>query len=104
MNQVGVIAGAKLRMALHMIASVRTESKLKVGVIAFSATVLWIGAYVLFAEGLDWLIHFGTDFSGTARGIGNIIMVRLFGVLSFTVFFMLIFSNVLVSFSTLYRS
>ena len=105
MGQVGVIVHTKLRMARHAVASVRTESKLKVGVITFFALVLWGGAYVLFAEGFNWLIHFGRDYSMVAsRGIGNIIMVRLFGVLAFTVFFMLIFSNVLVSFSTLYRS
>ena len=106
MNQVGVILWAKLRMSRHAIASVRTESKLKVGVISFCACAFWIGAFFAFKESFEWLIHFGADMggNGTSRGIGNIIMVRMLGVLMLAVFFMLIFSNVLVSFSTLYRS
>ena len=104
MNQVATVFQAKLHMGRHALASVRTESKLKVGVITFSALALWLGAYVLFAEGLNWLAVFGADVAGLTRGIGNIIMVRLFGVLSFTVFFMLIFSNILVSYSTVFKS
>jgi len=73
-------------------------------VISFSAIALWVGAFVMFAHGLDWLVRFGTDVGGGARGIGSIIMARMVGVLSLTVFFMLIFSNILVAFSTVYRS
>ena len=101
MSQVLVILRAKLRMSRHTIASVRTESKLKVGFITLAAIFLWIGAFVVFMESFHWLLRFGTDFGGAARGIGNIIMSRLLGVFALTVFFMLIFSNVLVSFSTL---
>jgi len=104
MNQVAVIVLAKLRMSRHAIASVRTESKLKVGVISFSATTLWIGIFVLFVYGFDFVVRFGADVVGTGRGIGNIILVRMLGVLMLAVFLMLIFSNILVAFSTLYRS
>ena len=104
MNQVLTIVAAKLRMGRHAIASVRTESKLKIAVISFSAIALWVGAFLMFAYGLDWLLRFGTDVGGSARGIGSIIMARMLGMLSMTVFFMLIFSNVLVAFSTVYRS
>jgi len=104
MNQVAVIVLAKLRMSRHAIASVRTESKLKVGVISFSATTLWIGIFVLFVYGFDFIVSFGADIVGTGRGIGNIILVRMLGVLMLAVFLMLIFSNILVAFSTLYRS
>ena len=97
MNQVGVIMRAKLLMAGHAIASVRHESKLKVGVISVSVVALWLGALLLFLEGIGWLTRFG-------GGIGSIILARMLGVLGMVVFFMLIFSNVLVSFSTLYRS
>lgn len=104
MSQILVILWAKWRMACHSVASVRHESKLKVGVIAISATLLWLGAYFTFSEGFHWLLAFGSKMDGFIHGIGTIIMVRLLGVLSVVVFFMLIFSNILISFSTLYRS
>jgi len=97
MNQVAVIVRAKLLMAGHAIASIRTESKLKVGVIGVSVVALWFGALVLFLEAFNWLSQF-------AGGIGAIILARMLSVLGMVVFFMLVFSNVLVSFSTLYRS
>ena len=104
MSQLTAIARAKTRIARHSIASVRTESKLKVGVITISAMALWIGALFLFKEGFTFLFHFGADVAGTGRGIGNIVLTRMFGVMALAVFVMLIFSNILVSFSTFYRS
>ena len=104
MNQVLVVFRAKLRMARHEIASVRTESRLKVGVVAFFATGLWIGAFCFFRWGFLWLMDFGGDVSPGAMNIGDIIMARMLGILALAVFFMLVFSNILVSFSTLYRS
>lgn len=104
MNQVAVIVHAKLLMGKHAVASVRTESKLKVGVISVCAVGFWFGAYFMFRSGFDYLIAFGGDVTGSARGIGSIVLVRMFGVLALAVFFMLIFSNILVAFSTLYRS
>ena len=41
--QAWAIMRAKSRMGRHQIASVRGESKLKVGVISVSATALWVG-------------------------------------------------------------
>jgi hypothetical protein len=38
-------------MGAHQVASVRNESKLKVGVITVSAIGLWVGAFVLFYQG-----------------------------------------------------
>lgn len=104
MSQLAAIARAKTQIAKHSIASVRTESKLKVGVITVCATALWIGALFLSKEGFTFLFHFGADVAGTGRGIGNIVLTRMFGVMALAVFVMLIFSNILVSFSTFYRS
>ena len=42
---------AKIRIARHEVAGVRNQSKLKVGVITVSATMLWIGAFVFFHMG-----------------------------------------------------
>ena len=104
MSELAAVARAKLQIAKHSIASVRTESKLKVGVISFCAGGMWVGAFFLFKEGFEFLIRFGADVSGSGRGIGSIVLTRMAGVLTLAVFLMLIFSNILVSFSTLYRS
>lgn len=103
MSQTCAILWAKWRMARHTAASVRHESKLKVSFITVSAVCLWLGAFGLFYFGLDWLRAFGTETAGSF-GIGEIVMRRLFAVLALALFFMLIFSNVLVSFATLYRA
>lgn len=104
MSAVGTILHAKLRIAGHSIGSVRNESKLKIAVIAFSALLLWVGAFVLFHEGMNALLRFGQDLTGSGRALGSILMARMLSILLLTLFFMLIFSNILVAFSTLYRS
>ncbi len=104
MKQVLVILWAKLRVARHVIASARNESKLKIAVVSVSAVGLWVGALGFFLEGFGWLMKFGIDTGDRMFGVGDIIMIRMLAVLSLAVFFMLIFSNVLVAFSTLYRS
>lgn len=104
MVQIAVIIMAKIRMARHAVGSVRNESKLKVGVISIFAVMLWITAFIFFLWGFDRMMGFGASLGGTARGIGSIIMARLLGILSLVIFFMLIFSNMLIAFSTLYRA
>ncbi|MBN2308445.1 MAG: hypothetical protein JXR94_05705, partial [Candidatus Hydrogenedentes bacterium] len=104
MSPVAALVGSKLRIARNQIASVRNESKLKVGVVSIAATLLWAGAYYAFYEGFLWLRAFGIDPSGAALSLGDIIMARLLSVFSLALFLMLIFSNVLIAYSTLYRS
>lgn len=106
MSQISAILSAKLRITGHTIASVRNESKLKVAVVSVSAVLLWLGAFFLFYNGLSWLDR---QYSGTVGGpgtfsIAQIVMTRLLSVFSLALFFMLIFSNILIVFSTLYRS
>lgn len=103
-QQIGVILSAKLRIAGHAIASVRTESKLKVAVISVSAVLIWLACFFLFFKGFQYLLAFGQDLSGVSRGLGAIIITRMLSVLTMVIFFLLIFSNILVAFSTLYRS
>ncbi|MDQ1257799.1 MAG: hypothetical protein QG656_2405, partial [Candidatus Hydrogenedentes bacterium] len=104
MNQVLVVFWAKMRMARHEVASVREQSKLKVGVITVFATALWFSALLLFWLGFRWVVRFGGEVSAQQIDIGSIIMARMLGILALAIFFMLIFSNILVAFSTLYRS
>jgi len=103
-SQVGAIAAAKCRMTGHFIASARTESKLKIGVIAFFAVCIWLLAFAVFYYGFLWLIDYSADVGEFAFTIGDVIMARMFAIMASALFFFLTFSNVLVSFSTLYRS
>jgi len=102
-NQVFAIIVAKLRMARHEVAGVREQSRLKVGVISLSALLLWVGTFFFFHEGFDWVVQFG-GLAGAEFNFGELLMSRLLSVLSLSVFLLLIFSNVLVAFATLYRS
>ena len=102
MTRAGSMLWAKSRIARNHIASVRNESKLKVAVVSVSAILLWWGAYYGFWEAFNWLRRFGADPGGIS--LGDIIMSRLLSVFALALFFMLIFSNVLIAFSTLYRS
>ncbi len=104
MDQVLTVLWAKLRMARHEIASIKEQSKLKVAVVTVFATGLWVAAFIMFYAGFDWLIAFGGEAGPGGFDIGDIIMARMLGVLTLAVFLMLIFSNVLVSFSTLYKA
>lgn len=103
MTQVGVIFWAKLRIAVHLIAGVQHESKLKVGVLSVSAAGLWIGAFLGFYAGFNFLIDFGNR-SGIELNFSELLMNRMLSILALAVFVMLVFSNTLVAFSTLYRS
>lgn len=103
MNQVWAVVVAKFRMGRHLLAGVRKESRLKVGVLSVSATGLWAGAFVLLLLGFNFLVDFGSR-SRMEFNFGDLLMGRLLSILSLTVFLLLIFSNILVSFSTLYRS
>ena len=103
MSQVLAILGAKSSIGRHQIASVREESRLKVGVITVSAILLWVGAFALFHSGFEFLL--ATMGRGAGEfNFGNLLMSRLLNILGLSVFFLLIFSNVLVCFSTMYRS
>jgi len=104
LSQFGTILWAKGRIAAHSVASVRHESKLKVGVVSIAAGLLWVGLLVTFLSGFYWLKGFLPEGGGNTLNIGDILMVRLLSVFALALFFMLIFSNVLIAFSTLYRA
>lgn len=103
MSAVVAILRAKAQMARHQVASVREESKLKIGVITVSAILLWLGAYVLFGWGFRALLRFGNQ-GGGEYVFGELLLRQSLGILALSVFLLLIFSNVLVAFSTMYRS
>jgi ABC-2 type transport system permease protein len=103
MKQIWAALQAKSRIARHQIASVRHESKLKVGVISVSAVALWVAALFLFLAGFDFLMDMGGRGPGEYN-FGDLLMMRMLNILALAVFFMLVFSNTLICFSTMYRS
>jgi len=104
MSQVGAIFQAKRLMGRHLLASVRNESKLKIVVVASSAFLLWFGALYAFMEGFTWLSQYGPEPSLNIVSVGDLLMARLLSIFALALFIMLVFSNVLVSFSTMYQS
>lgn len=103
MNQVLAVMQAKARMARHQVASVRHESKLKIAVLSVAAVGLWFGALFLFLRGFTWLIDFGGR-GGNEFAFGVALLRQSLSIFSLSIFLLLVFSNVLVAFSTLYRS
>jgi ABC-2 type transport system permease protein len=82
-------------MLRHQILSIRNESKLKVGVIVFwSSIFISVGCW-LFYRAFDFLYNFP---------VGDLLAVRVLALFFLTLFAMLVFSNILVAFSTLYKS
>lgn len=105
MSPFPAIVKAKFRMARHAIGSIRRESRLKVGVVSFSAVALWLGAFGCFVEGFLYLQKNFDMASGVGiLSIADILMARLLAIFALVLFFMLMFSNVLVAFAALYRS
>lgn len=95
---------AKFEMARHAVVSVRHESKLKIAVILVATVFLWVGAFAAFRQGFVWLRGLDLVAGRDVVSLGDIVMLRLLSVFALALFFMLIFSNVLIAFSTLYRS
>ena len=106
MRPLATILWAKGRIARHSIAGIGDESILKVGVVGGAAVLLWFGVLRGFAYGFFWLQTKGFENqpTGDAVGLAEILMVRLLALFALALFFMLIFSNVLIAFSTLYKA
>lgn len=98
-----IVLWAKWRIFRHSVASVRNESRLKVAVVSVSAVALWFAILAGFWQGFEWLKTLDLG-SVDTLSLGDLLMARLLAVFSFALFLMLVFSNTLIAFSTLYRS
>jgi len=87
---------AKLRIVGNVVRNVRHESKLKITVVAVLGTGLWFGMYTASYQGLAFIREFGS--------IGELVIVEILSLLALASFFMLVFSNIVIGFSTLYTS
>lgn len=105
MSPLSALFWAKWRIARHTIASVRQESKLKVAFVSISAGALWLGIFQLARLGFRLFERFGQETLGAGGlNLSDLVMARLLAVFALALFVMLIFSNVLITYSTLYRS
>lgn len=107
MTPLGSILWAKRRIARHALAAVGRHSKLKVGFVSISAVLLWIGIYQLSRLGFWMFESFSIGILGDGAAtvsFSDLVMARLLAVFALALFVMLTFSNVLVSYTTLYRS
>jgi len=104
-SPLGALLWAKRRIARHTLASVRHESKLKVVVVSSFAAALWLGIFFGARWGFGLFETFGAELLGEGRlSLGDLVTARLLAIFALALWVMLIFSNVLIAYSTLYRS
>ena len=95
---------AKTRMARNLLASVRRESRLKVAFVSISAGLLLVGIFALARLVFGLFEDFGAEAFAGKLSFADLVMGRLLSFFAFAVFVLLIFSNALISYATLFRS
>ena len=96
MNVLSLIIKIKLRIIKNKIRTFSRHSRLKVAVVTTFALGFWIGGFFIFYEGFVFVNSF--------QGLGSLLLERLFHLLFMALFYMLIFSNIIVAYTTFYRS
>jgi len=96
MNPTLAVWHAKTRITRNIVQNAHKESKLKISVVAVFALGLWLAMFAASYNGLDFIRSFGS--------IGQFVIVEILSLLSLASFFMLVFSNILIGFSTMYTS
>ncbi len=104
MRPLTALLWAKSRMARHTLASVSRESRLKVGFVSLSATLLFIGIFALARLVFGLFEDLGAEAFAGRLTFADVVMGRLLSFFAFAVFVLLIFSNALISYATLFRS
>lgn len=96
---------AKLRIAGHQLASVRSESKLKVAVVSLFTAGLWWSGFAGSRAALAWLKDLGAATLGPeGMPLGSLMTARLLSAFALVLFVLLVFSNVLVIYVSLFRA
>jgi len=96
MNPTLAVWHAKARIIRNILQNAHKESKLKIAVVAVFALGLWLAMFAASYNGLDFIRSFGS--------IGQFVIVEILSLLALASFFMLVFSNILIGFSTMYTS
>ncbi len=96
MSDLGIILSARARMLANGVVALRRESRLKVGFITLFVVAFWAGLFEGFREGFYWI--------GKAPGFENLVITLLFSMFFLTLLVMLVFSNAVLIYGSLYRS
>lgn len=105
MSPLATLLWSKRRMSYHTLRSVSRQSKLKVGFVFLSTCALLYGIYALSRLGFHLFEVFGSEMLGGGQlSLSDLVMARLLSVFALVLFVMLIFSNLLITFQTFYRS
>ena len=98
MSGLATLIGARMTMSWNSLRSLQRHSRFKIFVILFFAMGLWGGFFWLFLDGFRFLDRSGMgDFRGLLVGI-------MFSVFFFSLFIMLLFSNGIIAYGSLFRS
>ena len=92
----GVLVEAHTRMVQRRLGALRQQSRLMVAVILLFVIGYWVAGYALFRAGFWYLARF--------PGLGGLLMDRMLYLFFAFLFLMLIFSNMIIGYSTLYKS
>lgn len=104
MRPFSALLWAKSRMARHTLFSVARESRLKVAFVSFSALLIFVGSFALSRLVFGLFEDLGAESLAGRLSFADLVMGRLLSFFAFAVFVLLIFSNAVISYATLFRS
>ncbi len=105
MSQLGALLAAKVCVFRHTLAGLRRESRLKVTFVSVSVVLLWLVAFAASWGAFRFLDRFGHELLGTRDlSLSEVLLPRLLSAFTLVLLVMLVFSNALLAFATLYRS
>ncbi len=91
-----LLLDVNLRMGRRRVAALRQQSWLMIGVILAFVLGYWVASYLLF--------HFGFDYLSRVPGLGQLIVDRMLYLFFAFLFLMLIFSNMIIGYTSIYKS
>lgn len=105
MSPLRALLWARWRGLRHAVASLGSQSRLKVAVVSVSTVLLWLGAYGVSHRLFGLLQDFGAEWLGVGRRtLAELVMGQLLSTFALVLFGLLVLSNVVVAWGTLYRS
>jgi ABC-2 type transport system permease protein len=97
MGEIATIALNKLRIVRHSLEALRRHSRLKIAVVTTFGVGYLAGAYFLFRGAFRFMERF-------LPGLGDLLVNRLFYLFFLATFIMLVFSNMILVYSVIYKS
>jgi ABC-2 type transport system permease protein len=95
-SELGILVGVRGRALLNAVTAIRKESRLKVGFISLFALAFWVGLFAAFREAFFYIAK--------APGFENLLVGVVFSLFFLSLLIMLVFSNAVLIYGSLYRS